>query len=127
MSTVPMTKEALQQLSTTIKVQQQAINELQKRANATKSASAETRVSAAALTDTLVEIGAIPAVSRTNIMEKLASDHGAVLDAFLAFVNERGAAPRPMGGVDKSASFSQPAQSGEWGAAGSAFESAMGV
>jgi hypothetical protein len=133
---IPMPKAALEQLRTTIHLQQQDIYSLVKRANALSSAvkqgttakSASLRVVAADLVDTLVAQGSVPAVSRTNIMEKLAADHSAALESFLAYVSTTPAAKYPpaMGVVDKSAAV-QTSAGGAWGEAGSAFENAMGL
>lgn len=132
MSMIPMTKEALEQLRTTIKVQNAAIAELHKAASAagqtSKQASTANRVVAATLVDTLVANGSIPATSRTNIMEKFAADHSAALEGFLSYVQTAGTQQTPpaMGGVDKSASFT-PAADSKWGEAGLAFESQLGL
>jgi hypothetical protein len=131
MSMIPMNKEALEQLRSTIRVQNAAIAELHKAASSAgrtaKQASTVNRVTAATLVDTLVANGSIPATSRTNVMEKLASDHSAALEGFLSYVQRSAEqAPSPMGGVDKSASFG-PSPDAKWGDAGAAFESQLGL
>lgn len=130
--TIQIKEAALEELRSIIKTQNDAIEALHKAASgagAHKQASAALRVTAATLVDTLVANEDLPATSRTNVMEKFASDHAAALEGFLTYVQNRGAerTPPAMGGADKSASEKTRAAGDGWGAAGDAFAAGMGL